>query len=75
MLLHTFEHARESGMINTVLHINMLKLMYVKQPEWEQVELEDEPMEPEDKTVEPEDKQELMDELELMGKLELVGES
>jgi hypothetical protein len=30
LLLHTFEHARESGMISIVLHINTLQLMYQK---------------------------------------------
>jgi hypothetical protein len=35
LLLHTFEHARESGMMSIVLHINTLQLMYQK---WSAVE-------------------------------------
>jgi hypothetical protein len=30
ILLHTFEHARELGMMDILLHINVLKLMYEK---------------------------------------------
>ncbi len=32
LLLHTFQHARESGMMSIVLHINTLQLMYQKWP-------------------------------------------
>ncbi len=30
LLLHTFEHSRESGIMLTVLHVNTLQLMYQK---------------------------------------------